>query len=234
MIAVYLDVVSYDEGLRIQQMIHAARVAGKGDDVLLLLEHEPVITSGRQGNKNDLLVPHEELEKRGIAFRQVSRGGKMTCHYPGQLVGYPIMRVETSQPDIPFLVYRLEETLIACLTKFDIQAGRIESLRGVWVDGRKIAAVGVEVREHVTMHGFSLNVFEDIGIYQFFVPCGIADRGIAFLEHFVNTGGRSIMNRLRDMIVRSFSLVFAVPVTARLSWEAFRHKFPEMIHEGMS
>lgn len=231
MIVVDLDVVSYDEGLRVQEMIHAARVAGKGEDVLLLLEHDPVITSGKQGNTKDLLVPQAELKKHGIAFRRVSRGGKMTCHYPGQLVGYPIMRIETPQPDIPFLVYRLEQTVISCLAKFNVRAGRIENMRGVWVDGRKIAAVGVEVKTRVTMHGFSLNILEDNRLYHFFVPCGIADRGIAFLEQYVDAGREIEMKKIKKAISHAFSAAFGVQMTAHLSWRAFQDKFPEMMHQ---
>ena len=232
-IVVDLDVISYDEGLRIQKMIHAARAAGRGEDILLLLEHNPVVTFGKKATEEDMLVPQSELEAKGIAVRHVGRGGKITCHYPGQLVGYPIIRLMTPHIDIPSFVFHLEEMIIDCLSKFRVQASRIENLRGVWVDGRKMAAVGVEVSKDVTMHGFSLNVFEDNQLYHLFIPCGIADRGVTFLEHHIDIGSEALMNRLKDRIVRSFSFVFAMPITARLSWDAFEHRYPEMLNEEM-
>ena len=181
MVARDLGVIAYDKALRYQEEAHAARVRGETKDVLFLLEHEPVITCGRSGKDCELLVPEGTLAEQGIAVRHVSRGGKFTCHYPGQLVGYVIMDLNVSGMDVHLLVSSLENVVIDALGEFGILGERIPSLRGVWVDGRKIASIGIEVKRGVTMHGFSFNIMEDKRLYRHFIPCGLTDRETTFL-----------------------------------------------------
>jgi len=182
MIAVDLGKVSYDEGLYYQEVLHAARVEGRIEDVVLLLEHDPIITVGKSGGNGDLLVREDELAERGIIIRHVNRGGKLTCHYPGQLVVYPIMNLNDQGQDVHGFVNNLEEIIICTLADFGVAGERIRKHRGVFVKDNKIASIGIEVRSSTTMHGFSLNVSEDWSLYTLFVPCGIKDKGITFLE----------------------------------------------------
>jgi lipoate-protein ligase B len=137
-----------------------------------LLEHPQVITIGKSGTEQDLLLSINELTSRNIPVRKVGRGGKITCHYPGQMGVYVIMDLRTINLDIPKFVYKLEDVIIATLGGFNIIGERIEKLRGIFVKGKKIAAIGVEIKKGIIMHGSSLNVFEDKGLYDCFVPCG--------------------------------------------------------------
>jgi lipoyl(octanoyl) transferase len=204
-----LGVVAYDEALRYQEEAHAARVRGETEDVLFLLEHDPVITCGRSGKDSDLLVPEEQLVEEGIAVRHVNRGGKLTCHYPGQLVCYVIMDLKASGMDVQLLVSSLEEVVIAALGEFGIRGERIPSLRGVWVDGRKVASIGMEVKRGVTMHGFSFNILEDNRLYRYFIPCGLTDRETTFLQTCLS-GQAPDMKAVKKAALRAFSGIFGV------------------------
>jgi lipoyl(octanoyl) transferase len=209
MIARDLGVIAFDEALRYQEEVHAARVQGETEDVLFLLEHAPVITCGRSGKDSDLLVSEEKLLAEGIAVRHVNRGGKLTCHYPGQLVGYVIMDLKAVGMDAHLLVSSLEEMLIIALGEFGIRGERIPSLRGVWVDGRKVASIGIEVKKGVTMHGFSLNIRENKRLYQYFIPCGLTDRETAFLQTCL-LGQAPEMNAVKGAVLKAFSCIFGV------------------------
>lgn len=204
-----LGVVAYDEALRYQEEAHAARVRGETEDILFLLEHDPVITCGRSGNESDLLAPEDKLVEEGIAVRHVNRGGKLTCHYPGQLVVYVIMDLKAAGMDAHLLVSSLEEVVIVALGEFGIRGERIPSLRGVWVDGRKVASIGIEVKKGVTMHGFSLNVREDSRLYRYFIPCGLADRETTFLQTCLS-GQAPEMNAVKKAVLMAFSCIFGV------------------------
>jgi len=209
MIARDLGVVAYDEALRYQEEAHAARVRGEVEDVLFLLEHDPVITCGRSGKDSDLLAPEDMLVEEGIAVRHVNRGGKLTCHYPGQLVGYVIMDLKASGMDAHLLVSSLEEVVIVALGEFGIRGERIPSLRGVWVDGRKVASIGIEVKKGVTMHGFSFNVLEDRRLYRYFIPCGLTDRETTFLQTCLS-GQTPDMNAVKKAVLKAFAGIFGV------------------------
>lgn len=202
-------VVAYDVALRYQEEAHAARVRGETEDVLFLLEHDPVITCGRSGKDSDLLASEETLVEEGIAVRHVSRGGKLTCHYPGQLVGYVIMDLKASGMDVHLLVSSLEEVVIVALGEFGIRGERIPSLRGVWVDGRKVASIGIEVKKGVTMHGFSFNIREDNRLYRYFIPCGLADRETTFLQTCLS-GWSPDMKTVKEVTLRAFSGIIGV------------------------
>lgn len=167
----------YEQAWEVQRTIHAEVVAGETPDTLLLLEHEPVYTAGRRTQPEDRPLD-------GSAVIDVDRGGRITWHGPGQLVGYPIMRLPEPM-DVVGYVRRLEELLIAACAAYDVEGRRVAGRSGVWVPGtpeRKIAAIGVRVARGVTMHGFALNVNCDLSAYDRIVPCGIRDAGVTSLE----------------------------------------------------
>jgi lipoyl(octanoyl) transferase len=176
--------VPYQDGWDLQRAVHAAVVDADRDDTVLLLEHEPVYTAGKRTNSWDR--PAGELAA-GTPVVDVDRGGKITWHGPGQLVGYPIIRLPDPF-DVVAYVRRVEQTLIDACAAFGLGTGRVEGRSGVWVPGgegrpeRKVAAIGVRVARGVTMHGFSLNADCDLAAYGCIVPCGIADAGVTTLS----------------------------------------------------
>jgi lipoyl(octanoyl) transferase len=165
--------VDYASALELQQALATERKQGLIGDQLLLLEHPHVITQGRNGHAENVLAGEDILARAGIAFHPTDRGGDVTYHGPGQLVGYPILDLRDWKRDVGAYVRAVEETLIATLADYGIAAGRIPKLTGVWVDGRKIAAIGVHLSRWVTSHGFALNVSTDLSYFQYIVPCGL-------------------------------------------------------------
>lgn len=224
MIAADLGVIDYETALNWQQTLHERRVNSQIEDTILLLEHPPVITMGRSGTEQDLLVPADELADRNIAVKRLGRGGKITCHYPGQMVAYPIMDLGRSSLDIPGFVYNLEEAIIATLAGFGVTGERIKKLRGIFVKGNKIASVGVEIRQGVSMHGISLNVFEEKGLYDCFVPCGITDRGIEYLERVAPEEIKVSMDGVKRMFLTYFVSIFSRPGTELMSLHEFEER----------
>ncbi len=163
----------YGQALELQRQLIAERQQGLIPDQLLLLEHPHVITLGRNGKAANLLASAEVLSRAGIAFYPTDRGGDVTYHGPGQLVGYPIVDLREWQRDVGAYVRAVEQTIIDTLADYGISAGRIPKLTGVWVDDRKIAAIGVHISRWVTSHGFALNVSTDLSYFQYIVPCGL-------------------------------------------------------------
>ena len=148
----------YLEGLNLQNLALEKVMSGKADCILILLEHEPVLTVGKSGGRENLLVDERELERLGVELRNTGRGGNITYHGPGQVVAYPVLNLGKWKKDLPWYVHSLEEVVIRVLGDYDIEAGRKPEYRGVWVEERKIAAVGIAVKRWFTMHGFALNV----------------------------------------------------------------------------
>ncbi len=165
--------MDYGEALALQQQLVAARKEGSIPDQLLLLEHPHVITLGRNGQRQNLLASNEVLSRAGISFYPIDRGGDITYHGPGQLVGYPILDLRDWKRDVGAYVRGLEQAIIDTLGEYGISAGRIPKLTGVWVGDRKIAAIGVHISRWVTSHGFALNVHTDLSYFQYIVPCGL-------------------------------------------------------------
>ncbi|MBI2847057.1 MAG: lipoyl(octanoyl) transferase LipB [Chloroflexi bacterium] len=200
--------VPYDKALALQDSIREMRVAGKIPDTLILLEHPPVITLGRSGNMENILVPSETLAALGVSLSPTSRGGDVTYHGPGQLVGYPILDLSGYGQDVHSYLRAVEEVLIQALADFGIRAGRVAGLTGVWVDNKKIAAIGIHIRRWVTMHGFALNVNPNLSHFSLIHPCGIKDRPVTsmaqLLSHDVD------MNLVRESVIHSFSRVFGI------------------------
>jgi lipoyl(octanoyl) transferase len=165
--------VNYERAFELQQELVAQRKQGLIADQLVLLEHPHVITLGRNGHLENLLASDEVLERAGISFHATDRGGDVTYHGPGQLVGYPIMDLRDWKRDVGAYVRGVEQAIIDTLADFGIAAGRIPKLTGVWVEERKIAAIGVHISRWVTSHGFALNVSTDLSYFQYIVPCGL-------------------------------------------------------------
>ena len=165
--------IDYASALQLQKQLEADRKQGLISDQLLLLEHPHVITLGRNGHLENLLAGDDVMARAGISFFPTDRGGDVTYHGPGQLVGYPILDLREWKRDVGAYVRALEESIILTLADYGIEAGRIPKLTGVWVGERKIAAIGVHLSRWVTSHGFALNVATDLSYFQYIVPCGL-------------------------------------------------------------
>jgi lipoyl(octanoyl) transferase len=155
---------------------------------LLFCEHPPVFTLGKSGSKENLLINEQMMAQRGIEFYKINRGGDITFHGPGQIVGYPILDLEQFNLGIKSYIWKLEEAVILVLKEYGIQAERLEGATGVWIDAgkpsaaRKICAIGVKASRHITMHGFAFNVNTDLSFYQYINPCGFVDKGVTSME----------------------------------------------------
>jgi lipoyl(octanoyl) transferase len=166
----------YAEALELQRSLARQRMAGElTDDLLLLVEHEPVVTLGRGTQAQSLLLNAGELARRGVGQFEVERGGDVTFHGPGQLVGYPILDLREHREDLHWYLRTLEQGLILALGELGIEAARNPGLTGVWTRGRKIASIGIHVKQWVTYHGFALNINTDLSYFDLIVPCGIRD-----------------------------------------------------------
>lgn len=208
-----LGQIDYQASLDLQAGLVEDRRAGRIGDTLLLLEHPPVITLGvktRHGAKH-IVASEEELARHGVTVHETGRGGDVTYHGPGQLVGYPIFDLKPDRCDVHKYVRDLEQVLILALGGFGIQGGRVNGLSGVWVGDegkeKKIAAIGVRISRWITSHGFALNVATDLRHFQLIVPCGIADRGVTSVEGEL---GRVVpMPEIETAVTRGFEAVFA-------------------------
>ena len=165
--------LGYAEAFAVQQSLVEQRKRGEIPDQLLIVEHPHVVTMGRNGHIANVLAPPEVLERSGIAFHETDRGGDVTYHGPGQLVGYPILDLKTWRRDVIAYVRALEQAIIDALADFGIEGGRDEKATGVWVAGKKICAIGIHISRWVTSHGFALNVDTDLSYFQYIVPCGL-------------------------------------------------------------
>jgi len=202
-----LGTVPYGEALALQADLVRQRRAGEVPDTLLLLEHPHVITLGSGWHADNILVTEQERARRGIELFETGRGGDVTYHGPGQLVGYPILDLKPDRCDLHAYLRDLEEVLIRTLADFGLAAGRAEGLTGAWVGGRKLAAIGVRVSSGwITSHGFALNVATDLAFFDTIVPCGIRDHGVASIES--ETGSPAAMREVERAVVRRFGEVF--------------------------
>ena len=174
---------SYGEMLEVQRAAAKARISGALDqDLLILVEHPPVVTLGRSSKDAHLLANPEQLRARAVEVFEVERGGDVTFHGPGQLVGYPIIDLKRHRQDLHWYLRQVEETLIRALARFGIAGGRVAKYTGVWVGDRKIASIGVHARDWVTWHGFALNVSTELSFFDLIVPCGIPDVRMTSVE----------------------------------------------------
>lgn len=171
-----LGVVEYREAWELQRRLHHQRVEGRIPDLLLLLEHPPTITIGRSGSLDNVLISSKQMVQAGIPLFFIDRGGDVTYHGLGQLVGYPILDLRDQGGDLHLYVRNLEEVMIRTLRDFSIQADSDESHAGVWVKGEEVGAIGLSVKKWVSMHGFALNVNTDLDHFAFIHPCGFSDK----------------------------------------------------------
>jgi lipoyl(octanoyl) transferase len=197
----------YAEALALQRGLVEDRRADRIGDVLLLLEHPPVLTVGVRGDggRSHILASPDALVARGIEVHETGRGGDVTYHGPGQIVGYPIISLKPDRCDVHGYLRDLEEVLIRVAADFGIDAARVPGLTGVWVGEHKLAAIGVRISRWITSHGFALNVRPNLEDFELIVPCGIADRGVTSLARL---GCRATRSDVEDRIVTHFCEVF--------------------------
>jgi lipoyl(octanoyl) transferase len=196
--------IDYGHALELQQQLADRRKQGAVGDHLLLLEHPHVITLGRNGHLQNLLASDQVLSRAGISFYPTDRGGDVTYHGPGQLVGYPILDLRDWKRDVGAYVRAVEQSLIDTLAEFGIEAGRIPTLTGVWVGDRKIAAIGVHLSRWVTSHGFALNVNTDLSYFQYIVPCGLTKP----VTSMAQLGVRASLAEVSQIFAAHFGRVF--------------------------
>lgn len=181
-----LGLIGYADAFALQKRLVAARKADAIEDVLLFCEHPHVITQGRNGKREHLLVSEHVLRQKGVEFFETSRGGDITYHGPGQIVGYPILNLAAIRRDVVWYVRMLEEAMIRATAEFGMAARRVAGKTGIWVEsgntGEKLGAIGVHISRWVTSHGFAYNVSTDLRFFDLIVPCGIADRKATSLE----------------------------------------------------
>ena len=208
-----LATVTYENGMTMQERLVELRQQERIPDQLLLLKHPPVITLGRGGDAANLLASRDALKSAGIRFYETTRGGDITYHGPGQLVGYPIIHMGEGSRDVRKYVTRIEEVLIRTAADYGITAERREGSRGVWVGNEKIAAIGVRVARWVTSHGFALNVSTDLDHFRMITPCGIAGAGVTSIER--RTGRSVSPDEVADRLLVHFGEVFQRELVSR-------------------
>jgi lipoyl(octanoyl) transferase len=196
----------YADGLALQQQLVAQRQQGTIPDTLLLLEHEPVFTLGRNARQENLLFPADALRARGFDVFEAGRGGDVTYHGPGQLVGYPILDLSPDRRDVHRYVRDLEEVMIRTCADFGVVAARIQGLTGCWVGDEKLGAIGVRISRWVTSHGLALNVDLDLEPFRLIVPCGIKERGVSSLGRLLrrSLAVEPVMERLELHVAAVF------------------------------
>ena len=204
--------LAYAAGLELQQKLVAERQAGRIPDQLLLLEHAPVFTLGRNAQKEHVLFPAELLRRRGYEVFETGRGGDVTYHGPGQVVGYPILDLAPDRRDVHRYVRDLEEVMIRTCADYGVAAGRVTGLTGTWVGQDKIGAIGVRISRWVTSHGFAFNVTTDLAAFDLIVPCGIRGRGVTSLERLL---GRVVpLAEVGERLCSHFAAVFERDATS--------------------
>lgn len=209
LLTTHLGLVPYSIALELQRDLARRRITGEIDeDVLLLLEHPPVVTLGRTAKEAHILSSPERLRARGVEVHEVERGGDVTFHGPGQLVGYPIFDLKRHRKDLHWYLRQVEEALIVALGEVGIEAERNSGYTGVWTRGRKIASIGVHARDWVTWHGFALNVTTDLSYFDLIVPCGIAQVQMTSVTR--ELGSDFSVNRMSDVVARAFGQVFTL------------------------
>jgi lipoyl(octanoyl) transferase len=205
---VKLGKIEYDEAFKLQQEIVKLRQENKIADTLILLEHFPVITVGRSGDNDNIIVSEEFLKDNNVNLHYVNRGGDVTYHGPGQIVGYPIIDLNNHGKDLKLYVHKIEEVIIRLLKEeFNIHAYTKDmKYTGVWVYDNKITAIGVLMKRWVTMHGFAFNVNTNLDHFKWIIPCGIQDKGVVSLKALL--GKELDLNIMNDLVVKYFSDVF--------------------------
>lgn len=223
----WLGILDYPLAQELQLKLVEKRSRDEITDTLLFLEHRPVITRGRGGKENNLLVEKEKLVEIGIPVFPVERGGDVTYHGPGQLVGYPILKLQGEDKDLHLLIRRYEEMIIQVLKDFGIKGERWPPHSGVWVGGKKIAAIGVAVRKWITFHGFAFNVSPDLNHFKFIVPCGIKGGEVTSLKEIL---GRDCpnMSEVREKTLDYFCSIWGMGMVE------YEESLPELVKKENS
>jgi lipoyl(octanoyl) transferase len=224
-----LGLIGYAEAWALQKRVVAARKSAAIEDVLLLCQHPHVITQGRNGKRENLLASEQVLRQKGVEFHATDRGGDITYHGPGQIVGYPILNLGAIRRDVVWYVRMLEEAMIRATAEFGIAAARVAGKTGIWVGSggteEKLAAIGVHIGRWVTSHGFAYNVSTDLRFFDLIVPCGIADRKATSLEKLL---GRSVQpNEVTPRIANHLGEVFGLEMK-----QASRNELLEKLQEA--
>ncbi len=206
--------MGYRAAFDLQRRLVEERKAGLIPDQLLLVEHPHVITLGRNGQMANLLAGEDVLRRAGVEFEHTDRGGDITYHGPGQIVGYPIFDLREWKRDVVAFVRAIEQALIDALAEFGISAGRMEKCTGVWVDGQKIAAIGVHIGRWVTSHGFALNHTTDLSFFQYIVPCGLTKPVTSMEALGVLASRRDVEASIARCFARIFEFDIVEPVQA--------------------
>jgi lipoyl(octanoyl) transferase len=209
-----LGLIPYAEAWELQKRLVAARKADAIEDVLLFCEHPHVITLGRSGNRANLLASENVLRQKGVEFFATTRGGDITYHGPGQIVGYPILNLAAIRRDVVWYVRTLEDAMIRVTTGLGIESHRLVGKTGLWVGEtgaeEKLAAIGVHISRWVTSHGFAYNVATDLRYFEMIVPCGIADRKATSLEKLL--GRRVLLEEIRPLLAKHVCEVFGLTI----------------------
>lgn len=203
-----LGTVTYADALKLQRELVEERRAGRVPDLLLLLQHPPVITLGVKGDggRSNVLVTDERLAELGVEISETGRGGDVTYHGPGQIVGYPILDLKPDRCDVHRYVRDLEEVMIRVCADYGVSAVRIPGLTGTWIGNEKVGAIGVRISRWITSHGFAFNVATNLADFQLIVPCGITDHGVTSLEKA--TGRALSIAEVEDRVGNQFAAVF--------------------------
>jgi lipoyl(octanoyl) transferase len=203
--------LGYAEAFALQRELVEQRKQGRIADQLLFVEHPHVITLGRNGNTENLLASEEVLRRAGIEFHPTDRGGDITYHGPGQIVGYPIFDLREWKRDVVVYVRAIEQVIIEVLGEFGIEAERVKGCTGVWVRGKKVAAIGVHVSRWVTSHGFALNHTTDLSYFQYIVPCGLTKPVTSMRE----LGSAASREEVIAALARTFARVFELDLNSK-------------------
>jgi lipoyl(octanoyl) transferase len=209
-----LGLMPYADALTIQRAAAKARITGElGEDLLLLVEHPPVVTLGRSSKEAHLLASPELLRARGVELFEVERGGDVTFHGPGQLVGYPIIDLKRHRQDLHWYLRQVEEVLIRALATYGLHGERSVGYTGVWVQGRKIASIGVHARDWVTWHGFALNVTTELSYFDLIVPCGIQQVSMTSIAKELDLTGLALAD-VGDRVAHAAAELFGLTMRA--------------------
>ena len=222
-----LDDVPYEEAFALQKRLVTMRSQGTIYDTLILLEHPPVFTVTRKATLKNILASPDELLDKGISLCQTNRGGDITYHGPGQIVGYPIMNLKDHGKDLHKYIRNIEEIIISLLMDYGIAAHRDKANPGVWIGDEKIAAIGIAVKSSwTTMHGFALNVNPDLKHYSLIVPCGLTNKGITSLSKLLGT--TVSMEEVRGKLIHHYAEVFKLR-TRKVSLEELTESKPKTL-----
>jgi lipoyl(octanoyl) transferase len=210
-----LGLISWADAYALQQRLVAARKSGEIGDVFLFCEHPHVITLGRNANRANLLASEHVLHQKGVELHATNRGGDITYHGPGQIVGYPIINLNYIKRDVGWYVRTLEETMIRASADFELSAFRVPGKTGIWVKAggteEKLAAIGVHISRWVTSHGFAYNVSTDLRYFDLIIPCGIADRKATSLEKLLSR--RVLLEEVKPRLIHHFAELFSLSPT---------------------